>query len=109
MAEGNGAAVLAPPQDDAAEFNTGELVVDAGGQLTLNVGGGKQPTTSTLRIVGGKIEVDGEYKKGQTVALRLEVVVNEVSFKDQHDPKTSQVVGCARNHRGRVVGVHVID
>jgi hypothetical protein len=74
-------------------------VIDAGGQLTLNVGGGKQPTTSTLRLVGGKIEVDGQYAKGETIVVRIEAVVNEIGFKDQEDSKTGQVVGCERRHR----------
>lgn len=113
-ASNGGAAVLDPePQDVHAEenivYDTGELVIGEGGQLTLSVGGGKQPTSSTLRLVGGKIDVDGQYSKGEALVLRIECVVNEVAFKDEADSKTGQVVGCARNHRARVTGVKVLD
>jgi hypothetical protein len=113
-------AVETPPRPDDAVQNpddfdpdegalpTGDLVVEAGGQLTLSVGGGKQPTSSTLRLVGGRIEVDGQYGKGEAVVLRIEAVVNEVAFKDEHDAKTGQVVGCARNHRARITGIAVV-
>lgn len=114
-ATGNG---LDPgPQDPHGgdEFTAGdadpnrELLIVTGDQLTLNVGGGKQPTSATLRLVGGKIEVDGQYKKGAALVLRIEAVVNEVAFKDEHDSQTGQVVGCARNHRARVTGVSVLE
>jgi hypothetical protein len=97
-----------PPDEMTDDLPTGELVIDAGGQLTLNVGGGKQPTTSTLRLVGGKIEVDGQYAKGERIVVRIEAVVNEIGFKDQEDSKTGQVVGCERRHRARITGVAVV-
>lgn len=116
----NGSAVLDPaaqkPHEGDDELgpdqilqNPAELVIDGStGQLSLDVGGVKEPTTSTLRLVGGRIEVEGEFKKGDVLAVRLEAVVNEVSFKDTHDSTTGQVVACARNHRARVTGVQVL-
>lgn len=98
----------APDQKPEQAEPTSELVISAGGQLTLNVGGGKQPTTSTLRLVGGKIEVDGQFEKGETVVVRIEAKVNEVGFKDQEDSKTGQVVGCERRHRARITGIAVV-
>jgi hypothetical protein len=113
-------AVEAPPRPDDAVQNpddfdpdegalpTGDLVVEAGGQLSLSVGGGKQPTSSTLRLVGGRLEVDGQYAKGESVVFRVECVVSSIEFKDEHDAKTGQVVGCNRNHRARITGIAVV-
>lgn len=81
-----------------------ELYLEEGGQITFDPGG-KQPTSSALRLVGGSIKIEGEFKKGEVLALRLEVQVAEVGFKDQIDGKTGQVVGCERRHRGRIVSV----
>jgi hypothetical protein len=108
MAEDNGAAVLDPPQDETEDLPTGDLVLEGSGQLTLNVGGGKQPTSSTLRLTGGKVDVEGGFSKGETVVVRIEAVVNEVGFKDEHDSKTGQVVGCQRNHKARITGIAVV-
>jgi hypothetical protein len=107
-AAGNGIPPEDPPDTPEQAEPTSELVISAGGQLTLNVGGGKQPTTSTLRLVGGKIEVDGQFAKGETIVVRIEAVVNEIGFKDQEDSKTGQVVGCERRHRARITGVAVV-
>lgn len=84
------------------------LSLDLGGQLSFAVGG-KRPTGSTLRVVGGKVELDGQFEKGETIAVRLELVVNAVSFVDKHDPKTGQVVGSERQHKARVTGIRVIE
>jgi hypothetical protein len=86
----------------------GELIIDAGGQLGFSVGG-KQPTSAALTFVGGKIEVDGQFRKGQAVAVRIEAVVSFVGFKDQHDPKTGQVVGCERQQKARITGIELLE
>jgi ribosomal protein L21E len=93
--------------DEAAALAQ-DLIIDAGGQLSMSVGG-KRATGSSLRIVGGKIEVDGQYEKGQTVHLALECTVGEVAFVDQRDASTGQVVGCERRHKARIVGVSVSE
>lgn len=82
------------------------LVLDAGGQLTFGVGG-KRPTDSSLRIVGGKIDVQGQYEKGQTITATVELVIGEVSFRDRHDAKTGQVTGCDRAHKARITAIRV--
>lgn len=67
-------------------------------QLSFSVGGEK-PTASTVRLVGGKIEAGGEYKKGQVVHLSIEAVVTEVAFVDLKDKETGQVVATERRHK----------
>jgi hypothetical protein len=69
--------------------------------------GGKAPTSTMLRLIGGKIEVDGEFAKGETVKLEIVATVGEVAFVDIVDNKTGQVVGCERRHKARIVGVSV--
>lgn len=71
-------------------------------QLSFEVGG-KKPTSSKLTLTGGQIEVEGTFKKGEIVVFTVEAVVEEVGFRDQTDPKTRQVVGCARKHKARIV------
>lgn len=88
------------------------IVIDGTGQLGFDVGG-KKPTSSTLTITGGKFEVDGSFRKGDTLVLRLEdadgnslarvpLLVDSITFKDKVDAKTGQVVDCARQHKARV-------
>lgn len=97
---------------DAQDVHDGDADVDVviagSGQLSFTVGG-KRPTTSGLRLVGGKLDVEGSFTKGETVALRIEAVVGEVAFIDQVDAKTDQVVGCERRHKARIRAVSVIS
>ena len=85
-----------------------DLVIDGSGQLSLAVGG-KRPTTSSLTLVGGKIDVEGQFEKGEIVVLQVECVVGEIAFKDLTDSKTNQIVGCARRHKARIVGTSIIE
>ncbi len=73
-------------------------------QLGFTVGG-KKPTGSQVRIVGGKVEVPGDYRKGQVVAFRVTVKFGEISFVDLEDKETGQVVGCDRRQKGRIVAI----
>ncbi len=73
-------------------------------QLGFTVGG-KKPTGSQVRIVGGKVEVPGDYRKGQVVAFRVTVKFGEVAFVDLEDKETGQVIGCDRRQKGRIVAI----
>ena len=99
------AAVQDPPAP--AQFET-DLVIEGTGQLSFDVGG-KRVTSSELKLVGGKLEVEGQFEKGELVVLRLEAIVGEVAFVDSTDSKTGQVVGCARRHKARIVNVSRAD
>lgn len=72
-------------------------------QLSFNVGG-KRPSGSSLRIVGGRVEVEGQYEKGQKLRVEMLVEVRSIEFRDEVDEKTGQVVGCERRHKASVVG-----
>lgn len=100
------------PQDihggDGLDEGGGEPSPPApGAQLSFAVGG-KKPTATGLRLVGGKIDVDGSFSKGQTIEMTVIAVVGEVAFVDQVDAKTSQVVGCERRHKARIKSVTVL-
>jgi hypothetical protein len=92
-----------------------ELEEQENGQIALAVEGrwpglsnevaGRRPTSSTLAITGGKVEVGGQYQPGDRVTFVVTVVVDHVSLKDEKDPKTQQVVGRARNHKGYIAGI----
>lgn len=91
--------------DPMENYDPAELYVEGStGQLGFDVGG-KAPTTSTLRLQGGKVDIEGQFEKDDRIVLRVELVVREVAFRDDVDSKTGQVVGCARNHKAHVVGI----
>jgi hypothetical protein len=90
------------PAEPVATFLRGD------GQLGFKVGG-KTPTSSSLTLTGGKINVDGQYAKGATVVLRVVARVNDVAFKDKEDPKTGQVIDCTRGHKARILSLSVLD
>jgi hypothetical protein len=99
---------------DAEEtFDDGPLVDDGDGQLLIpGTGGGlslkvtgKKPTTASIRLVGGKIDVTGQFDKQDRIALYVEAVVVDVQFPDTIDSKTGQVTSCERKHIARITGV----
>jgi hypothetical protein len=99
-------AALGTEPQDVYDGDEPDVLIVGSGQLSFSVGG-KRPTTSGLRLVGGKLDVEGSFTKGETVVLRVEAVVGEVAFIDQVDAKTDQVVGCERRHKARIRAVSV--
>jgi hypothetical protein len=93
--------------DDPGEAPAG-MVVQGTGQLSFDVGG-KSPTGASLSLTGGKVELEGQFAKGETVVLRVEAVVHDVGFKDTVDSKTGQVVGCERRQKARIVSVTRVE
>src|SRR6185295_980137 len=77
-------------------------------QLTLTLGG-KTPTTSSMRLLGGGIKVEGEFKKGDVVKFSGVARVVEVGAKDEIDDKTLKPVGCERRHRARILELNAVE
>lgn len=105
---GVGGTIDAGPQD---VHDGDELAQSASGspvQLGFEVGG-KKPTGSQVRLVGGKIDVPGQYRKGQSVVFRVTVKFGEVAFVDLEDKETGQVIGCDRRQKGRITAVSELD
>lgn len=69
---------------------------------------GKKPTTAGLRLVGGKLDIDQQFAKGQKIELRIEAEIREVAFVDQVDGATGQIIGSERRHKAHIIGVAVL-
>lgn len=89
---------------NAPVVDNGSEPVGGSGQLSWNVGG-ERPSTASLRLVGGRVDIEGEFKKGERIVLRVECEVREVAFKDETDKATGQIVGCERRHKAAITGV----
>jgi hypothetical protein len=107
---GTGANIDLGPQDvhDGDELREPDEAPESASGSPVQLGfvvGGKKPTGSQVRIVGGKVEVPGDYKKGQSVEFRVIVKFGEVAFVDLEDKETGQVIGCDRRQKGRIVSI----
>jgi hypothetical protein len=77
---------------------------DPSGQLKIGFKvGGKKPTSVSLRLAGGKVEVQQELEKGSLVRISYLARVTGVHFTDSDDPKTGQVVGCERKQIAKAI------
>lgn len=72
-------------------------------QLSL-LAGGEEPDASSFRVVGGKVAVEGEFKKGDVIELVIKASVDTISFVDTKD-KDGFVVGTERQHKARILSV----
>lgn len=95
---------LGPQEVHEGDPDVAQSASGAPVQLGFEVGG-KKPTGAQVRIVGGKVDVPGNYRKGQVVAFRVEVKFGEIAFVDQEDKETGQVIGCDRRQKGRIVSI----
>lgn len=98
------------PQDvhDGDELQEPETPARSASGAPVQLGftvGGKKPTGSQVRLVGGKIDVPGQYLKGQIVEFRVTVKFGELAFVDVEDKVTGQVIDCDRRQKGRIVSV----
>ena len=105
--EQNGAAPLEPLEGERANEHAPELlelVIEGEGQLTLTVGG-RKPEASTIKLVGGAMDIaSGDFDKGSTLNLLLGCVVTSVEFIDTYD-QYGQINGTERRHKVRPLRV----
>lgn len=66
--------------------------------------GGLRPSTSSVVLRGGKLAVEGEFKKGDVVELYVRCRVGDVSYPDTHD-KYGEAISCERKHVLRPIAV----
>jgi hypothetical protein len=99
-----GAVVPAAPEPPVDEIR-----VDGTAQLGLFNAGGKRPTTSSLRLTGGRVMVlDGRaFKKGDTIHFEGTAKVDFVGQQDKTDGKTQIVVSAEQQHRARITDLRV--
>jgi hypothetical protein len=102
-------AVAAERRDSEAAALPPEDIIVSGIAMGYPDMGGKKPTSATLKLVGGKVNVaEGTaFKKGQTIAFSGVAVINFVGQKDKHDAATQQVTGAEARHEARITDLIV--
>lgn len=75
-------AEMTDEADDLIGDASSGLRIDGDGQVTLDVGG-EMPTLSTVALQGSKIELAGEFAKGEIVELSVRARVSSVQFTDK--------------------------
>lgn len=71
--------------------------------LSLSAGG-EAPTSSSIKLRGGSLTLEGQFAKGETVSVWVEIRVSEVQFVDKLDVH-GNVSGTERRHVGRMTSV----
>jgi hypothetical protein len=66
--------------------------------------GGERPQTSAIALRGGRLPVEGEFKKGDVVELYVRCRVAEIHFVDVID-KYGEVTGTERKHIAKPIAV----
>jgi hypothetical protein len=87
------------------------VLEDGDGQFVLRIGG-QAPTTHTVKLYGGAIEVEppeGGFVKGKAYRLEIDTVCHRVQVVDEFDGKTGDVIG-ARDERGlKITGASFVE
>jgi len=71
--------------------------------ITVQVGGAR-PQSSVVALRGGKLPVEGEFKKGDEIELYVRARIAEVHFVDTTD-QYGEVTGTERKHIAKPVAV----
>ena len=71
--------------------------------ITATVGGAK-PQTSAVALRGGKLPVEGEYRKGDEIELYVRARIAEIHFVDRVDDY-GEVTGTERRHIAKPIAV----
>lgn len=66
--------------------------------------GGAKPTSSEMRLLGGKMPIEGQFSKGDVVVLAVEVKITSVEGVDVTDD-WGAVERTIRRHKGRMISV----
>lgn len=66
--------------------------------------GGSKPTSSEMRLLGGKMPIEGQFSKGDTVILVVEAKVTSVEGLDVQDD-WGNVQRTIRRHKARMISV----
>jgi hypothetical protein len=92
-------------EDMASNEDLGsEYVEGKRGQLSWEVGG-IEPSSSSLSVTGlSKIDLAGEFDKGDVVELRVRVKVGDVNFHDVEDTD-GFAIDCEKQFKGKAISV----
>ena len=86
-----------------------DLRVDGTTQLGMFDAGGKQPSSATVTLSGGKFELmEGRaFQKGDVIHFEGTAIVREVKVRDKADPKTGVVVSASQGHTAQITDLQV--
>lgn len=106
---GEAVGAMPPKEPDGRNVAPDAITIEGSVQLDLFDAGGKRPTSSSLRLVGGSVQIlDGQgYRKGEVLRFSGTAVVSEVAQKDRADPATKQVVSCEQGHKARITDLRI--
>jgi hypothetical protein len=77
----------------------------AGAQLELDLeAGGRLPESSSIKLRGGSLALEGQFRKGETVAVWVECRIAEVHFVDRVDAH-GEATGAERRHVAKMIRV----
>ena len=99
-----------PPKTlSSIELPPEEIRVAGTVQLSKFKVAGKRPTSSSLKIMGGKIPIldDGAFSKGETVEVSGLVRITGEGAYDVGDKSTHAAVSCERRHVGKWIDMKV--
>lgn len=90
-----------------------ELQVAGPKQLGLFKAGGKEPTSASITLTGGKVGLahGTAFSKGDTVQFLVTATVTFVGQQDKTDGNTGIVMSCEQQHKARITDItlHGID
>ena len=92
-------------EDRAAEEGaepTGQLPIPGTRPQLSGEAGGEAPESSTVKLRGGAVPIEGQFDKGEFLDVWVRVRVAEVHFVDTTD-KYGNVTSTERKHVGRIV------
>ena len=96
-----------PPRsiEEAAEDEPEQEPAIEGGKRSLTLtAGGEEPDSSSFKMQGGKVAVEGQFDKGDVIDLLVKVRVAEVDFVDKVD-NDGYVVGTERRHLAKPLSI----
>jgi hypothetical protein len=96
------------PDGDAERIPPGQIPIPGTIESISGAAGGAKPTSSELRIMGGRRPVEGQYSKGDVIRVECEVKVGAVEFIDTTD-EWGTVQSTVRVQKGRLLTMRVLS
>jgi hypothetical protein len=81
-----------------------QIPIEGMGTTITTTPGGDKPQTASISLRGGKLNISGEFKKGDVVEFYVRARVSEVNFVDTVD-KYGEVTGTERKHVVKPIAV----
>lgn len=92
------------PEDVQEPTPPMQIPIEGFGATISTTPGGDRPQSSSIALRGGKLPINGEFKKGDVIEFYVRARVAEVNFVDTVD-KFGEVTGTERKHVAKPVAV----